>query len=185
MSKLVLSCFYFVSFFPLWISILFIDIMSIIKNTDYLWTEKISIFVILLGSVISLLILLVVFNPSSRKNSMKYKLKEAKDEKTMASDYLLSYILPLLAFDFTKWEQLVLFLIFFIIFWFLCIYHNYFSINIFLVILNYKIYNCEIESDDGIIYKSKVISHRVLNACTGDNIYLNSLNNDIKMDIDK
>ena len=25
MSKLVLSCFYFTSFFPLWISILFID----------------------------------------------------------------------------------------------------------------------------------------------------------------
>lgn len=38
MSKLVLSCFYFTSFFPLWISILFIDIKSYFENTENLWT---------------------------------------------------------------------------------------------------------------------------------------------------
>lgn len=103
MSKLVSSCLFFTSFFPLWISILFIDIKSRFENTENLWTEKISIPLILLSSLISLVVLLFVFANNSKEGSTKLMVKDAADDKTISSEYLLSYILPLFAFDFTKW----------------------------------------------------------------------------------
>lgn len=132
MSKLVLSCFYFTSFFPLWISILFIDIKSYFENTENLWTERISISVILLANLISL----------------------------------------------------VLFLVFFVTLGFLCIRHNHFSVNILLEILNYKMFTCELEDEDKNVVQRKIISHRTLNTHKGEYIYLKSLNNEIKLDIE-
>lgn len=60
----------------------------------------------------------------------------------MIAEYLLSYILPLFAFDFTVWNGVVLFLIFFTILGFLCIKHNYFSVNIILEMAEFRFYNC-------------------------------------------
>mgnify|MGYP000320977530 FL=1 len=60
----------------------------------------------------------------------------------ITAEYLLSYILPLFAFDFTKWDEVVKFLIFFLTFGYLCIKHNSFSVNIVLELLGYKMYDC-------------------------------------------
>ena len=92
MSKLVLSCLYFTSFFPLWISILFIDIKSNFENTENLWTERISISLISLASIISLVVLLFTFATNSKEGSTKLMVKDAADDKTITSEYLLSYI---------------------------------------------------------------------------------------------
>ena len=43
MSKLFSFSLYYISFAPLWISVLFIDIKSCIENSSDLWTEKIFI----------------------------------------------------------------------------------------------------------------------------------------------
>lgn len=43
----------------------------------------------------------------------------------ITAEYLLSYILPLFAFDFTKWDEVVKFLIFFLTFSYLCIRHGH------------------------------------------------------------
>lgn len=185
MSKLVSSCLYFTSFLPLWVSILFIDIKSCIENSENIWTEKISITIILFASLISLIVLLFAFCANSKEGSIKVTIKCAIDDKTITSEYLLSYILPLFAFDFTKWDQVVLFLIFYTILGFLCIRHNYFSVNILLEILNYKMFTCKLENEDGKIIQSKIISHRTLNIHSGEYIYLKSLNNEIKLDIEK
>lgn len=184
MSKLVLSCFYFTSFFPLWISILFIDIKSYFDNTENLWTERISISVILLANLISLVVLLFAFATNSKEGSTRLMVKNAANDKTITSEYLLSYILPLFAFDFTKWDQVVLFLVFFVTLGFLCIRHNHFSVNILLEILNYKMFTCELEDEDKNVVQRKIISHRTLNTHKGEYIYLKSLNNEIKLDIE-
>lgn len=185
MSKLVLICLFFTSFLPLWISVLFIDIKSYIENSENLWTEKISISIILIASLISLVALLFTFRKNSKEGSTKVVIKDATDDKTITSEYLLSYILPLFAFDFTKWDQVVLFLIFFVILGFLCIRHNYFSINVCLEIFNYKMFTCKLENEDKSVVQTKVISHRKLNAHKGEYIYCKSLNNEIKWDIEK
>lgn len=185
MSKFVSSCLYFTSFLPLWISILFIDIKSHFENTENLWTERISISIILLASLISLVALLFTFAANPKEGSTKVMIKEATDDKTITSEYLLSYILPLFAFDFTKWDQVILFLVFFVTLGFLCIRHNHFSVNILLEILNYKMFTGKLENEDKTIVQRKVISHRSLNILKGEYIYLKALNNEIMLDIDK
>ena len=183
MSKLVIFCLYFTSFLPLWISILFIDIKSYVENTGNLWTERISIFIILLAGFISLVLLPFVFTANSIEGSTKVMIKDARDDKTITSEYLLSYILPLFAFDFTKWDQVVLFLVFFVTLLFLRIRHNHFNANILLEILNYRIFTCELEDEDKNVIIRNIISRRTLNTHKGEFIYLKSLNNEIKLDI--
>lgn len=48
MSKLFSFSLYYISFAPLWISVLFIDIKSCIENDTDLWTEKTSVGCILI-----------------------------------------------------------------------------------------------------------------------------------------
>lgn len=90
MSKFVSICLYFTSFFPLWISILFIDIKSLSENTNNLWTERISICIILLISFISLLVLQLTFSEKSKEGSTRVVVKNVKTEKTITSEYILS-----------------------------------------------------------------------------------------------
>ena len=56
----------------------------------------------------------------------EYTIVDAKENKSIITDYMLSYILPLFVFDFTQWDGVVMFLIFFITLGFLCIKHNNF-----------------------------------------------------------
>lgn len=185
MSKIVSGLFYFTSFIPLWISVLFIDFKSCIENTEHLWTEKISIGIILSVSTISLCVLVYNMRKKTKEGSVKAMIKDVTEEKTITSEYLLSYILPLFVFDFTKWDQVILFLVFFVILGFLCIRHNHFSVNILLEFLNYKMFTCDLENEDEIIISKKIISHRTLSVHKGEYIYFKSLNNEIKVDLEK
>lgn len=183
MTKCGSSLLFFTSFFPLWISILFIDIKSCIENSDYLLTEKISIVILSLGILVSSISLgLVLYNNSKEAND-KVILKEVYEDKIITTDYLLTYILPLFAFDFTKWDQVTLFLIFYLTLWFLCIKHKYFSVNILLELCNYKIYTCKFENSKKIIFQKKVLSRRELNLYKGDEILLKSFNNEISIEV--
>ncbi|MFU0615118.1 hypothetical protein [Gardnerella vaginalis] len=168
MSKLVSSCFYFTSFFQLWISISFIDAKSLIENTKNTWTERISIIVIIIASIISAIVLLPEFISNSKEGLTEFLVKDASDDKTITSEYLLSCILPLLAFDFTKWDQVVLFLIFFVALGFLCIRHNHFSANILLEMLGYRVFTCELEDVNKNVVQRKIISRRMLSAKKGN-----------------
>ena len=94
MSIFVSFSMYFLSFVPLWITVLFIDIKSLIEGGGDKWTEIISISGILLGVLTSLIILFVKFFVADDE---KYVLtiQEAKESKTITAEFLLSYILPL------------------------------------------------------------------------------------------
>ena len=93
MSVFVSFSMYFLSFVPLWITVLFIDIKSLVDGGGDKWTEIIGITGILLGLLISAIILFGKFFVSDDE---KYTLtiQDAKESKTITAEFLLSYILP-------------------------------------------------------------------------------------------
>jgi hypothetical protein len=172
---------YFLSFAPLWITILFIDIKSLIDGGNR-WTEIIGITGILLGLSISLIILIIKFFVADDE---KYTLtiQDAKESKTITAEFLLSYILPLFAFDFTQWDEVAKFMIFFLIFGYLCIRHNNFSANIILELMHYRMYDCILMNTDGKVVERTIISKRILSISEGKDIQVKILNNDYYLDL--
>ena len=51
----------------------------------------------------------IVYKLHGKEGSSKQTIKVAREEKSIAAEFLLSCILPLFAFDFTLWNQAVLF----------------------------------------------------------------------------
>lgn len=144
MNKLFKSAMFFTSFLPLWVTILFINIKSIVECNTPLWTEYISVACVLLGLLASAIIFLGAKRGLKKVVYKKYRILEATQEKGITSEFLLSYILPLFAFDFTKWDDVIQFLIYFSILAFLCIRNNNVYANLFFEIMHYKFYTCEL-----------------------------------------
>ena len=150
------------SFIPLWVAIVFIDIWDIVAGFIKNWARDISFWqnlssclIMLLLPVISVVIILVVliisinginsFIKTRQKGKNNYAIiKEAKKESRLTTEYLLSYILPLIAFDFGTLRDVILFLIFFALLAILCIKNNNLYTNIYLELRQYKIYTCDI-----------------------------------------
>lgn len=174
---------FFLSFSPLWISVLFIDIKSIIEKQAGIVTETYSVLIIFVLTAISMVVLMLSFNQRSKNGAQEFTIESVEEEKTLTAEYLLSYILPLFAFDFTIWHQVVLFLIYFFVLAFLCIRHNYFSVNILLEIFGYRFYKCVLQNEDGITISKVIITkERLLNRKT-EKILIRPLNNEYSVDI--
>ena len=58
MSNLFKVCMFVTSFIPLWISIFFIEVMSLIKKTKYFWSEIIMLTLIILVLPISIFVMI-------------------------------------------------------------------------------------------------------------------------------
>ncbi len=183
MSMLFSCSLYYLSFFPLWLAVLFVDLKSYIENEYGRLTEIVSMICILTFGIISLIILIIVMRTNGKEGSMRQELKSVREEKAITAEYLLSYVLPLFAFDFSVWNEVVLFLIFFLTFGFLCIRHHYFSVNIILEIANYRFYKCELLNEDDIVTECIVISRRNLMGYISENIYVRALNNEYFLDM--
>lgn len=174
---------FFLSFTPLWVSVLFLDIKSIIENQTPLYTEWISICVIAVLSVVSIISLSGSLRVNNRAGIQKYRINHIEEQKSITAEYLLSYILPLFAFDFTVWDQVVLFLVYFLTLGYLCIKHNHLSVNVVLELLHYRFYQCEMETEDHvpvnkiIISKEKLINHK------NGSISTRPLNNEYSLDL--
>lgn len=183
MSAITGFSMFFLSFCPLWISVLFVDIKSICEGNPNIWTEIISISLLLIISIIALVVLKCELNPRNTSNQQEFRIVSAKEEKMITAEYLLSYILPLFAFDFTVWDEVVLFLIFFLVFAFLSIRHNYFSVNILLELLRYRFYSCELENEDNVSVSKIVVCQETLSAQIGDVIFVHAINNEYSVKI--
>jgi hypothetical protein len=177
MSMIFSASLFFLSFAPLWISILFIDVKSIVAGGE-IRAEIVSIIIIAIHALVSSFILWNELKSKPRSGEKVYKLVSCSEEKSISAEYLLSYILPLFAFDFTQWDQLVLFLIFYATLAFLCIRHNYFSVNVILEIFRYRFYSCSIENEDHVVVDKKVIARCKLELMNGTDICLSSINNE-------
>jgi len=145
MNKYFKVAMFYTSFIPLWITILFIDILSIIRDGSSPYTEIIEIVLILLGLLFSILIITKTITSVSHEHGVKYKIIHAEQEKGITSEFLLSYILPLFAFNFTQWDGAIMFSVYYGILMFLCVRNNNVYANLFFEIRNYKFYNCELQ----------------------------------------
>lgn len=183
MSAITSFSMFFLSFCPLWISVLFVDIKSICEGNPNIWTEIISISLLLTVSIIALVVLKCELNPRNTSNPQEFRIISAKEEKMITAEYLLSYILPLFAFDFTVWDEVVLFLIFFLVFAFLSIRHNYFSVNILLELLRYRFYSCELENEDNVSVSKIIVCQETLSAQIGNVIFVRAINNEYSVKI--
>ena len=173
---------FFLSFAPLWLSILFIDIKSIVEKQTCITTEKYSILAILIVSKISLVILMLSFNKKDKQGNQEYTIECVAEEKSITAEYLLSYILPLFAFDFTVWHQVILFFIFYSVLAFLCIRHNYFCVNIVLELFGYRFFRCDLQNEDGQAISKVIISKEMLLNHKTERILLHPINNDYSVD---
>ena len=177
-----LSMFY-LSFAPLWLSILFIDAKSIYEGGSNLVTEKYSILAIMIIGIVSLFILMLSFDKKGRDGVQSYSIQTVEEEKTVTTEYLLSYILPLFAFDFTHWDQVVLFLVFYSILAFLCVRHNHFSVNVLLELMKYRFYRCTLKNEDNVIISKTIISKERLTNRRYEDISIRSINNEYSSDL--
>lgn len=157
------------------------DVMSLIHKTPDAWTEKMSIILIPVVFFVALINMKRHLRPDKR-GAQKSSLESASEEKLLTAEFLATFIFPLFAFEFTTWEGMVIFAIFFLVFGWLCIRHNYFCTNIMLDVLGYRIYACHLVDSNDVEYEKKIISKRDLSLCTGTYIYAMGLNNDYSMD---
>ena len=154
------------SFIPLWLSIIVAGIWSVIENGIQIWSCKKNIAynlsVIFRENVVSIVVVLVttvlmvisIFSINSflkdkcsNNEPPKIKIKKALRANKLSSEFLLAYILPMIAFDFTALKSVVLFVIYFAMLAFLCIRNNNVYTNIWLEFKGYKMFLCDLEAD--------------------------------------
>ena len=172
---------FYLSFVPLWICVLFQDMMSLFHRTGSSRIEKISICLIPFCFLVALSYINKGLKPSTSETQLVY-IETVEEEKFATAEFLFTFIVPLLAFDFTTWEGVVLFCIFFAVFGCICVRHNYFCPNVMLDVMKYRIYNCELTDANDVLVKYKIISKRYLRTKAGEGILLKQLNNEYCLD---
>lgn len=156
----------FTSFIPLWISIIVSDIRNIVESGIKTWRYcdpiSLNIFNICRENLVCIFIILVIgilmmisiisinrFLRDKKNNNHppKIKIKKAIRANKLSSEFLLAYILPMIAFDFAEFKSVVLFVIYFGMLAFLCIRNSNVYTNIWLEIKGYRMYLCDLQTD--------------------------------------
>ena len=170
------------SFIPLWISIVIFDIWDLVDHAITSYSGKGKPLAKLLSfacdniiQIVSIIVIITVVTFSicgidkflrkrerSQQNPTGTILKAKKANK-LSSEFLLAYILSLIAFDFSDLKSIALFLIYFAILAFLCIRNSNIYTNIMLELKNYRLYACDIQRPSPgkqtiIYYDSLIIS---------------------------
>lgn len=181
------------SFIPLWISIVVVDIWSIITLAMEKWNNKITIadnLITILGiskiQLISIIVIsIVVICSIGGINSFLKKLSDSTDRpkgkvvkaikaNKLSSEFLLAYILPMIAFNFGDIQNITLFLIYFAVLAYLCIRNNNIYTNIFLEFKGYRMYTCDLEcfilEEKHIYHDSLIISKDDLTQEEGNSV---------------
>lgn len=177
MNNIFKSCMFIISFLPLWINILIINGISIFQNSDGILVAICNSVLILISVIFSFLYISFANKKINKKdNLIECKLISSYQEKSMASNYLLSYILPLFIFDFNTLLGVLQFLIYFVIILVLCVKNSYVYINILLEFLGYTTFNCKIleEGREKVVY---VISNDDFNGYKNKDVNIYELDN--------
>lgn len=154
------------SFIPLWLSIMVSDIWNIAESGIKTWRHCDSIcmnvfnicrenwgcvFVVLVIGILMLTSIISInrFLRDKKRNNTphKVKIKKALRANKLSSEFLLAYILPMIAFDFAEFKSVVLFIIYFGMLAFLCIRNSNVYTNIWLEIKGYRMYLCDLETN--------------------------------------
>ena len=168
------------SFIPLWISIIIFDLWDLVAEAVASYSkegtllEKLCYFALdntIQIISITVIVIMVAFSICginkflrNRENSQQNPtgtILKAKKANKLSSEFLLAYILPLIAFDFSDLKSIASFLTYFIILAFLCIRNNNIYTNIMLEFKKYRIYSCDIQcpapGNQTIIYYDSLI----------------------------
>ena len=185
MSAIKSFSLFYLSLTPLWLSIGFIDGMSIWNDNPNIYTEIISIVVMIIVMIVSAIVVAVSFRKSNGSGAQPFILKCIKEEKLITAEYVLTYVLPLFAFDFTVWYGVVLFLLFYFVLAFLHIRHNRLGANIILEIFGFCYYECTLENEDGILIEKNIIARKSLLSKKNYEIIAKPINNEYYFDVTK
>lgn len=178
MSILFLMSMFFLSFVPLWICIVCIDIKSLIDGTNYPYTEWIGLGLIIFVLFVSVLVTVKTLRKQETQNAERYMVVTAEKDTVSTTAYLLSNVLPLLAFDFTQWFDALQFVIVFGFLVTLCLLHYRCDSNVCLEIVGYRLYKCSLHSMSGDKEGIMLLIHRKqLNA--NDEIIIRKLNDEL------
>lgn len=197
------------SFIPLWLSIVVLDAWDIVSLALEKWDDKSKMLEnlqkilfdnciqVISVIVIAILVISSVVGVNSflkkkltvKSNLPKGTVKKATKANKLSSEFLLAYILPMIAFDFDDPKKLVLFLIYFLVLAYLCIRNNNVYTNIFLEFKGYSIYACDFEcmatNKKHIYHDSIVISKTDLTQEEGNDMPYWDFENYIYITVDK
>lgn len=145
---------FFTSFLPLWISIVVADLWTVrnkmaenCKQTFANNRIEIITVILLVGYTVFSMIYIsrIISDQKKSTNKEQGRIVRAKRANKLSAEFLLAYILPMIAFDFSSMNNIVLFLIYFAVLSFLCVRNSNVYTNIFLELKGYKMYECDIE----------------------------------------
>ncbi|MGL5983233.1 MAG: hypothetical protein ACRCZR_07890 [Cetobacterium sp.] len=171
------------SFLPLWISIIFVNSWNVLSyalpkvngnfNLKLLtfgkfsklyfenWLEiSFSMILLILFLVPAIFIYLFLKDKEKSYNNPIGIIKKATRAHNLGSDFLLAYILPMIAFDFGNLKDVILFSIIFITLGFLCIRNENIYTNIFLEFLGYQMFYVDFNKD--ILEDKKTLKKEIL-----------------------
>lgn len=156
------------SFIPLWTAIVFSDLwdigvyiivrwshlnspqfdfyaslMRFLKSNMLMLATIVVVCVIVAVSIIELTCFLK--QKEQEENSPKGRLLKVSRANKLSSEFLIAYILPMVAFDFSKGKDVMLFAVYFLVLAYLCIRNNNIYINIYLELRKYRMYECNME----------------------------------------
>lgn len=182
MLKLTVALF-ITSFFPLWVSIFFINFWSVItfvlpklKNRISLemitwnnflelfcekWLEiSFSILILFLFIYSAIILNNFIKRNSKSTNNSNGQIKKVTRAFNLSSDFLLAYILPMVAFDFSNLKDVILFVTLFLTLAFLCIRNENIYTNLFLEFLGYQMFYIDLKED--INDESSIVRENIL-----------------------
>ena len=172
------------SFIPLWITV-------IIKNTAALIQSKtsnitIAIIVPIVLVIINLIACVVMhrrFRIIKSRNPETIILQQVTREKSLTTEFLVAYILPLFVFDFTNGWEILQFTIYFSFLAFLCIRNGNVYSNILLELQGYRYYTCQVilcttnKPSEIAILSCNLLEHQI-----GRKVEIEALNKPIYLD---
>lgn len=194
------------SFLPLWLSIFIEDIWNIVQvgindwccNKSFLENLKFTLQETIVCVVVVIVVCIVMITSMCSVNAFlkdKYgidsppctKVNSAVRANNLSSEFLIAYILPMIAFDFSELKSVISFTIYFGMLAFLCVRNSNVYANIWLEFKGYRMYICKLERKilgETCKYNDcLVISKQNLTSMTGKNIKYWDFDNYIYIDL--
>ena len=104
------------------------------------------------------------------------RLTKRMSDRKISSEYLLSYVIPLIAFDFTQWQDMIKFLIIWGFLFLLC--WRFWQMPIaWLSMLGFFVSECDLETYDGQLVQKIIISRKPLSRIKGELVTIADIDN--------
>lgn len=179
MNKLFLIFLTFLDFLPLWIIVMFLDGKALFydhvvcRGAEWCGLVGCGCGVLVAAIVVWLGVL------EKKQDRETIQIVKVKENKKLTSEVLLSYVLPLLAFNFGTWVGLVQFLVFFICIVLLNLRSNSITANVVFGLIGYRFYETEFNNGAN----GTLMSKRYLVSEVGTTINVVKLNDNIAIEV--